>query len=1280
MKKIIFLILFSIQLVTCDLFIEPYNPDYLDNLYNEIAWANAPRLTITVDYPLNWGHSPQRGTGNSGDARLGYAFGLEFTPNSSYGFSGWLAFRDDVYSKINIAEATFEEAALLSLNENEAKFDINTTHTGTVTANITINISDPVTLVPFCDTRLRVTRSNPPLTQTLNTVPFDQRVSLWFNMNIDPQTAILGQTIRIFKNDTDDVSDYFNLTLGENNTRIDLNVKTNDISYPSSYLQLSTIKVEIGTGIANLFGFEMSSVQVIIYNTNASVSQRVYKTNGVQARRTPAEAFFSNSGTQCYNPQIDRRFNKTNFNTAYLNFDVEAPLEAPAAPNRVMVVERLYADLNGNPITPPIDINGTAQIVSSPTININHTLQTDTSGIIQLVVLPWHEGTINRQEVDDAITSGCYVTVVMDLTAPVITGSVTDITGQTSTDNSVLIFGLNPLMTVSLARLGFLNDAGISAGSAWDKPWTRDDHDNISWKILIQGTAYDSGWLNVLDSSGNPNKHDINLNTDVSGLVIGNNYNVLIRFTDRMGNEVSAPNPAGIIRKIDTTVSPVTDLTAVCNADVNQITVSWRTPAVMTDLDVFVNGVRQNPVRLSENCSLNIPVPSINTFGITSGQSVSGVTRYDISIRAYNAAGSDTERRLTIWNIPDMRVTETNTVQLNNSNIMTALTANNTNNFVLTEDIILASWTPLSNFTGKFYGNGHTIQINNLGGTAADRGFFGTVNNAEIRDLRIEYGDFSISGSVSNFGGITGVADGNTRIRNVIVGRNNRNVSITSTTGINAGMITGSARSAVTIENCYAALNLNVSTSGGASFGGIAGLNSGTINDSIVSGSLRLSGSGGSDFNCGGIVGRMTAGKIYDCHLIGRIIHDPNYSVNGDTFVGGIVGRINNITSQVILEKSTASGDLSFTNNGNGSLSLGGVCGNAIGASSANNIRFIECEYRAGSIENIETEGNGWRMIGGFVGRISQFVLFRNCGSRASIIRHSSNSSTLITGGFIGRIEGGGNGSEFERCFSTSPVDISFNNLNGQTQIGGFMGEITQNTSGSPNTIKGCYAAGSVAVTVRAGGDGGSVRAGGFMGFSGEHNQFEDCYALGNVIVESLGTSQIYAGGFSGYASNSSTRYWRCFSAGMVSGRTLRSDTNVRLGGFKGRQFNSTQEDVYNNCVVLGSSVTARSPSTAGLVHRIFNGDNTGSTYAGNNNYAIDTMRIEIGGFNDWNIDPSALTSDVGHRLRHGETVSAGFLRNTSFWRDTLGYPENIWDFFTVASRGYPILRGVGGQ
>ena len=48
-KRTLFIALCSLLVINCDLF-QPKNPDYYNDLLDEVAFANAPKLTVTVAF------------------------------------------------------------------------------------------------------------------------------------------------------------------------------------------------------------------------------------------------------------------------------------------------------------------------------------------------------------------------------------------------------------------------------------------------------------------------------------------------------------------------------------------------------------------------------------------------------------------------------------------------------------------------------------------------------------------------------------------------------------------------------------------------------------------------------------------------------------------------------------------------------------------------------------------------------------------------------------------------------------------------------------------------------------------------------------------------------------------------------------------------------------------------------------------------------------------------------------------------------------------------------
>ena len=52
-----FLPFFIFLFISCNFF-NANQPDYWDNMYDEVAWAKAARLEVTVALPSAWGNSP----------------------------------------------------------------------------------------------------------------------------------------------------------------------------------------------------------------------------------------------------------------------------------------------------------------------------------------------------------------------------------------------------------------------------------------------------------------------------------------------------------------------------------------------------------------------------------------------------------------------------------------------------------------------------------------------------------------------------------------------------------------------------------------------------------------------------------------------------------------------------------------------------------------------------------------------------------------------------------------------------------------------------------------------------------------------------------------------------------------------------------------------------------------------------------------------------------------------------------------------------------------------
>jgi len=93
MKRIvIFLLLCPLLLAACELFDGAADPDFLDKLYEEVAWANAPWVPLRIETGILGTASPMGPQPNL--VKLGYSFKLFFQPDRNYPFQGWQAWVD----------------------------------------------------------------------------------------------------------------------------------------------------------------------------------------------------------------------------------------------------------------------------------------------------------------------------------------------------------------------------------------------------------------------------------------------------------------------------------------------------------------------------------------------------------------------------------------------------------------------------------------------------------------------------------------------------------------------------------------------------------------------------------------------------------------------------------------------------------------------------------------------------------------------------------------------------------------------------------------------------------------------------------------------------------------------------------------------------------------------------------------------------------------------------------------------------------------------------------
>jgi hypothetical protein len=473
----------SLTLAGCDLLVNKPEIDMEQALDKGIAYANAARLTAEVYYPESWGRSPQFGPLNPDDVRQGFPFTVEFTVSAAYGFTEWRAYRTAELGNKN--QAALERAA--PLTAAEAVISGNTDGR----ASITINITEPVTLIPWCEDRPRVTQSNPPLVNSGISYTRGQQIKIWFATPLDPSTVqfgvglieITGQhTITGNSEPYDDPSTPPNengdLTgRQEGSTRFFQNpeydpaartitIKPEPDALPPGEI---VITVTVGTGIKSPNGNGMAGPVNFYYRTNMLEAKNVYIAENIWAIHNPgdspsAEKFFYTGADTGRDWRLRKNTSGKYEVTLYFTVQASNSTEMTDQPNRFKIAELHYANLGGAPAetTPAREQNWTAGSVETSGGTADAIYRQSNSGarmyykiryewpaapqprIIRLIVLPYRDadgdgdysdqGDTGPDTWGNAHAEGRFAMVVLDDKPPSGNAIITaaDFAGQSS--------------------------------------------------------------------------------------------------------------------------------------------------------------------------------------------------------------------------------------------------------------------------------------------------------------------------------------------------------------------------------------------------------------------------------------------------------------------------------------------------------------------------------------------------------------------------------------------------------------------------------------------------------------------------------------------------------------------------------------------------------------------------------------------------------------------------------------------------------------------------------
>jgi hypothetical protein len=187
------IILFSVICISCDLFSGP-RVDLLAKIDEEVAWANAEKLTnVAIIFPDGWGTSnPSLGTlTDTMDIRKGFPINVEFSPSDNVTFISWIPIEPEDDTGKDLYERYIDDkskVSIVTLASNARRR----------AAQVTIFTSEPVILLPLCNTVPGITGTEPPLrkgeTGELPQYGINEHdvFRIYFNLNMDPLTVDFG--------------------------------------------------------------------------------------------------------------------------------------------------------------------------------------------------------------------------------------------------------------------------------------------------------------------------------------------------------------------------------------------------------------------------------------------------------------------------------------------------------------------------------------------------------------------------------------------------------------------------------------------------------------------------------------------------------------------------------------------------------------------------------------------------------------------------------------------------------------------------------------------------------------------------------------------------------------------------------------------------------------------------------------------------------------------------------------------------------------------------------
>jgi hypothetical protein len=426
---------------------------------------------VEVYFPDYWGRSPQ--LGKLSGVRQGFPFSVEFTVSESYAFTEWRAYR-------TAGLGDKSPAALEAANPLTDKKEAEISGGADGRATVTINTTEAVTLIPWCEDRPRIAQTSPPLINAGVSYSRGQTIKIWFATPLDSSTVkfgegfieiagqqTVGESSEPYDDSTTAVDENGDLTgrgAGTQffkNPEYDQNAGTITIRPENAGTGTAlppgdiVITVTVGRNVLSPNGNGMTNPVSFYYRTNTFEVKNVYTAENIWAIHDPgddpsAEKFFYPGADISRDRRLRKNGSAEHNVTLYFTVRASNQAEMPNPSTHLKIVELHYANLLGEPVmTPqgerafPIEVADTTTAGSAGELyrqsnsgaveyyKITYKWDTVTEpppGIIRLIVLPYRDdngnddvtelGDIAPDSWANAYSEGRFATVVFDNQPP----------------------------------------------------------------------------------------------------------------------------------------------------------------------------------------------------------------------------------------------------------------------------------------------------------------------------------------------------------------------------------------------------------------------------------------------------------------------------------------------------------------------------------------------------------------------------------------------------------------------------------------------------------------------------------------------------------------------------------------------------------------------------------------------------------------------------------------------------------------------------------------------